>query len=600
VQPNFSEFDFGQVNLRHSNYEKHPCIRVASTTSETWVGWGAIAGRLKASVEGSSVLCVECYPGAFERSIREALQDSLQPAEVIYTPDLLKAPIEIDKMLEAVLGNDPVFGRMNDIDLRNFFDESKLSRAREKAAAWKKGLLLVVGVGSALVHREPDVLAYADMARWEIQGRQRRGEIANLGSENFHETASLKYKRAFFVDWRAADRLKRELLTKIDFFVDTNTATPTMVSGQEVRKALVQTGHSPFRVVPYFDPGPWGGHWMEEVCDLPHDAPNHAWCFDCVPEENSLLLEFGDVRIELPAIDLTFFQPRELLGEDIYSRFGAEFPIRFDFLDTVGGGNLSLQVHPRTEYIRKHFGMAYTQDESYYMLDASDDGSVYLGVKTGVDRDAMVRDLRAAQAGGPSFQAEKYVNKFPARKHDHFLIPAGTIHCSGKGSMVLEISATPYIFTFKLWDWDRLGLNGLPRPIHIDHGIANIVWERDTEWARASLINRIEPLEKGDGWTEERTGLHELEFIETRRRWFTKINPHHTQGTVNVLNLIEGREAIVESPTGAFEPMVVHYAETFIIPAAAGAYTIRPSGESEGKKCGTIQAFVRKANSPQM
>jgi hypothetical protein len=159
--------------------------------------------------------------------------------------------------------------------------------------------------------------------------------------------------------------------------------------------------------------------------------------------------------------------------------------------------------------------------------------------------------------------------------------------------MVLEISATPYIFTFKLWDWDRLGLNGLPRPIHLDHGIANIAWERDTDWVKRGLINRIELLSKHDGWTEERTGLHELEFIETRRRWFTKINPHDAQGTVNVLNLVEGREATVESPTGVFDPLVVHYAETFIVPAAAGAYTIRPSGESEGKRCATIKASVR-------
>jgi len=56
---------------------------------------------------------------------------------------------------------------------------------------------------------------------------------------------------------------------------------------------------------------------------------------------------------------------------------------------------------------------------------------------------------------------------------------------------------------------------------------------------------------------------------------------------------VEGREAIVESPSGAFDPFAVHYAETFIVPAAVGAYTIRPGGESEGSNCGTIKAFVR-------
>jgi mannose-6-phosphate isomerase class I len=582
------------VTLRNSNYDKHPCLHADTSSSETWVGGHAIFNRLQPeTAKNSSTVCVECYPGAFEQSIRQAFEQGLRPVEVIYTPELLKAPEEIDQMLEGILGDDPVFGRMNEITLQEFFDPAKLGRARDKAANRGQGLLLVVGVGASLVSFAPDLLVYADMARWEIQGRQRRNEIANLGSDNFNETPSLKYKRAFFVDWRAADRLKKEVLTKIDFFLDTNSSTPKMVTGRAVREGLRKAGHTPFRVVPYFDPGPWGGHWMEEVCDLPHDAPNHAWCFDCVPEENSLLLGFGEVQIELPAIDLTFFQPRQLLGDFIYSQFGAEFPIRFDFLDTMGGGNLSLQVHPRTEYIRRHFGMSYTQDESYYMLDAAEDGCVYLGVKTGVDRDAMVQDLRAANSGGAPLSAEKYVNKFPARKHDHFLIPAGTIHCSGKNSMVLEISATPYIFTFKLWDWGRLGLNGLPRPIHLDHGIANIAWERDTEWVRRGLINHVELLEKNDGWMEERTGLHELEFIETRRRWFTKINPYDTQGTVNVLNLVEGREATVESPTGVFDPLVVHYAETFIVPAAAGAYTIRPSGESEGKRCATIKAIVR-------
>lgn len=582
------------MTRRRSNYDKYPTVKVDASSSEVWVDWRAISERLKAKAASSaSVLCVECYPGAFESSIKKAFDDGLHPSAVIDTRELLKPSAEIDRMLEGVLGDDPVFGQMNDISLQQFFDEAKLPRARKKAENWADGLLLVVGVGAALVTPRPSILVYADMARWEIQGRQRRNEIANLGSENVTESASLKYKRAFFVDWRAADHLKKELLGKIDFFLDTNCSTPKMVTGRAVREGLKKTSRSPFRVVPYFDPGPWGGHWMEQVCDLPHDAPNHAWCFDCVPEENSLLLEFGGVRVELPAMDLTLSRPRELLGDVIYSRFGAEFPIRFDFLDTMGGGNLSLQVHPRTEYIRKHFGMAYTQDESYYMLDAGDDGTVYLGLKTGIDRDGMVRDLRAAQEGGPSFAAETYVNKFPARKHDHFLIPAGTIHCSGKGSMVLEISATPYIFTFKLWDWGRLGLNGLPRPIHLDHGIANIEWDRDTEWVRQNLINRVELLDQKDGFSEERTGLHQLEFIETRRRWFTKATPHDTEGTVNVLNLIEGREATVESPSGAFEPQVVHYAETFIVPAAAGAYTIRPSGESEGKKCGTIRAFVR-------
>jgi len=593
------------TTTRHSNYDKFPMVEVRSSAASCVTGWPAIVERLRGAVSArnSAVVCVECYPGVLLDEVERVFTEGLGPATVIATRTLLKRPAQIEEMVSPYLGDDPVFGRMNGIVLEDFFDPDLLATARDKVrelsarelpAQGKRGLTLIVGTGAMLVSPQPDLLVYADLARWEIQRRQRRGEIGNLGAENLNESPSLKYKRAFFVDWRATDRLKKKLLSRIDFLLDTDDPrTPKMISGDDLREGLKIAAQRPFRVVPYFDPGPWGGHWMEEVCDLPRDQPNYAWCFDCVPEENSLLLGFGETRVEIPAIDLVFQHPHELLGDAVHGRFGTEFPIRFDFLDTMGGGNLSLQVHPLTEYIREKFGMNYTQDESYYMLDAGLDGTVYLGLKEGIDREAMIRDLKRAQEGGPYFPAEEYVNVFPAKKHDHFLIPAGTVHCSGKNSMVLEISATPYIFTFKLWDWGRLGLNGRPRPIHIDHGVANIQWDRTTDWVRRNLIDRFEPMASGPGWREERTGLHEREFIETRRHWFTERVPHDTQGGVNVLNLIEGRDAIVESPAGAFAPFTVHYAETFIIPAAVGAYSIRPGKESQGRECATIKAFVR-------
>jgi hypothetical protein len=229
-------------------------------------------------------------------------------------------------------------------------------------------------------------------------------------------------------------------------------------------------------------------------------------------------------------------------------------------------------------------------------LDAKPGATVYLGVKTGIDPQEMISDLRKAQDTGSTFEAGNYVNEFPARKHDHFLIPNGTIHCSGANSMVLEISATPYIFTFKLYDWNRLGLDGVPRAINIHHGTHVIQWNRDTEYCVQNLVNQVELIAEGDGWREEKTGLHKNEFIETRRHWFTKKVLHHTGDSVNVLILVEGSEAVVESPMNAFKPFVVHYAETFIVPSVVGEYTIRPFGVSEGEMCATIKAYVRYKN----
>src|SRR5215470_13819205 len=577
-----------------STYDRYPAIKVSNARQHCDVGWGAIAQRLRALVKpGRFVLCVECYPGCFEEEIERELTAALQPSAVIPARECYLPENVVVSQSEDDLGDDPVFGFMNHHRISDFLDEREVTKAREQIRH-ANGLVLVIGTGASLLAERRDLLVYADMARWEIQQRQRAGNIGNLGLTNHAERPSLKYKRAFFVDWRAADRLKKSLLAEIDFLLDTNDRhSPKMIAGRDLLEGLRIAAQQPFRLVPFFDPGPWGGQWMKEVCDLPRETTNYAWCFDCVPEENSLRLGFGEIAVEIPSIDLVFRHPRQLLGDAVHGRFGTEFPIRFDFLDTMDGGNLSFQVHPLTEYIQEQFGMAYTQDESYYLLDAKEDGCVYLGLKENLDRAQMISDLREAQLGRLEFDAGKYVNRFPARKHDHFLIPAGTPHCSGRNSMVLEISATPYIFTFKMWDWGRLGLDGLPRPIHLEHGIRNIQWERTTAWVEKQLINTITPIAEGEGWREERTGLHEREFIETRRHWFTQPVSHCTNGGVNVLNLCQGEEAIVESTNGAFAPLIVHYAETFIVPAAAGCYTIRPHGPSAGKQCATIKAFVR-------
>ena len=577
--------------MRKSNYDKKPFTWVDGCI---WDGWHAILEKLKeqnAQCPDRKIV-IECYQGV---NMKEVLShfEKLSPALFVDTRRLFKSSEEIERMTEPYMTDNVLFGYCAHFSYADFLDKGKVEICRRQIQN-TKGLIVVCGHGAAEVCPDSDLLLYVDMARWEIQHRFRRKEVNGLGVDDYTITPSIHYKRGYFIDWIVCDNLKKRLLEKVDYWLDTHIQeSPKMIEGTTWKAGLQKTAHKPFRVVPFFDPAPWGGQWMKEVCDLDRNQVNFGWCFDCVPEENSLYLNVSGTLFEMPSNNLIFYQSKAVLGGPVEARFGQNFPIRFDFLDTMGGGNLSLQVHPTTQYIRDTFGMFYTQDESYYLLDAEEGATVYLGVKSGVVPEEMIQALQEAQDTGKMFDAQKYVNCWPAQKHDHYLIPAGTIHCSGAGAMVLEISATPNIFTFKLWDWGRLGLDGRPRPINIQHGANVIQWERDTEFTRAHLVNQITEMASGEGWREERTGLHENEFIETRRHWFTTKVEHTTGRGVNVLNVIEGDELIVESPTGAFEPFVVHYAETFIIPAAVETYTIRPYGASEGKCCGTIKAYVR-------
>lgn len=571
------------------NYDKYPETKIVGYDNDVFSNRQAIEQELSyLSQKKDFCLTVECYPGV-DDEVLDMIQEIYDPEIVIRSEDVFYDSQTLNQMMENHLTDDRVRGVMYYGKMEDFVDSKKCKEMQKILDCQKR--ILIYGVGASLISRG-DLYIYCDMARWEIQCRYRQG-MPNFKQDNTDEDTLKKIKRGFFIEWRIADKQKMKMFDEVDYFLDSNLLhQPKMVTGEALRSGLKQIVKRPFRLVPYFDPGVWGGQWMKEVCGLDQSQDNFAWSFDGVPEENSLYLKYGDTRIEIPAMDLVLYQPKELLGMNNYCRFGAEFPIRFDFLDTIGGQNLSLQVHPLTEYIKSHFGMTYTQDESYYILDCQAGGGVYLGLKDNIQPQKMIDDLKTAQKGEGSFDADQYVNFFEAHKHDHFLIPAGTVHCSSSNCMVLEISATPYIFTFKLWDWDRLGLDGLPRPIHIEDGEKNIQWDRTTSWVKENLVNNIEVLHDNDDYLEEKTGLHELEFIETRRYTSKNKTYHQCEKGVHMLNLVEGSQAVVESPTDAFEPFIVHYAETFIVPSEVKEYTIRPYDSEETIRF--VKAYVRQ------
>ncbi|WP_088825396.1 class I mannose-6-phosphate isomerase [Listeria goaensis] len=570
------------MNKKKTTYNQHPTFKVKGDFI-TWTGFVAIFNELSSAVKQcakqKTVLVIEAYPGVRIENLKLALEHHFKDANLFFADEFALSGAEIREKFAMLITEDRVFGRMSTLKLDDYFKQERLTELKHKVAA-STGLTIVFGTGASLA-AQADITVYMDVARFEIQQRMRANEIGNWNDTLVDEDILRKYKRGFFLDWRAADRQKVALFNRIDYYLDDNILDqPKMLKWSDYCLGLEQMLRGPFRFVPYFDPGVWGGYWMKDKLGIQHESEKLAWAFDGVAEENSLYLQFGDMRLETPALNAVLKYPLPLLGELVFNRFGAELPIRFDFLDTMGGGNLSLQVHPDKEYIKKQFGMDYTQEESYYLLDAEEDAVVYLGLKEGVEKDELLASLRKAQDGETEFDATKYVNTFPAKKHDHFLIPSGTIHCSGAGSMVLEVSLSAYIFTFKLWDWGRLGLDGKPRPVHIEHGEKVINEERSGEWVSDHLVNHFELIQEKP--KKERTGLYKTQQIVTERDWFTDfVDYDNAEKTVNMLNLVEGDKVVIESVEQAFEPFEVNYVETFVIPAQVEKFRIRNIGESE-------------------
>ena len=503
----------------------------------------------------------------------------------IFIDDFLKPEEDILQIISPFLGgNDPVFGRLTTLNLNDLFNKKGLENLSFKEDT---DIKVIYGTGASLVNKEYFQI-YFDLPKNELQYRMRSGSVTNIGLKS---TKNLKqmYKHFYFIDWVLLNKEKKRLLPDIDILVDQQRPeNPVWIHGEALRKTLDRMSENFFRVRPWFEPGVWGGNWIKKRFEqLNKNVPNYAWSFEMIVPENGLMLENNGYLLEI-SFDMLMYQAGENILGKAAKRFKDEFPIRFDFLDTFNGGNLSVQCHPKTDYIKSEFGESFTQDETYYILDAKQDATVYLGFQENIEPDQFKNALHNSFKTKETLDIENYVQKFPAKKHDLFLIPNGTVHCSGINNLVLEISSTPYIYTFKMYDWQRLDLDGNPRPLNIDRAFENLDFNRKGSVVKKTLISKPNVTEIGSDWKKIHLPTHKEHFYDIYRYEFDSKIEIYTQDQCHILMLIEGESIELISKNG--EKQIFNYAETFAIPAAAKKYVVINKGHSRAK---LIVSFVK-------
>lgn len=523
------------------------------------------------------------------------LQESGYVVDIFSTYNFTKSGEELRELFKDNITDNRAFGYfVDDYSIDSYFHsnaKSELTQAIEKSQAPKR-IVIVSGPGACWIRNHSyDLTFFLDLSRENQQIKHKNEDLLNFGM-SWNIDGVEKYKIALFVEWPILENYRKSLFSDIQYYVDMNDETaPVMVKVKDLIQMIDNISQRPFRVKPFFAPGVWGGQYLKEMADLPKDWINCAWSFEPIAPENSILIQHKNQVIEVPFLIIMALSHQDIMGERVVDLFGDYFPIRFNYLDTFAGDNLSTQVHPTREFIREQFNERLEQQESYYIMDCLDDAKVYLGLTENCEGNEFLSEVKESQITGEPVEFTKYVQEWDSKKGNLYLIPTGTVHASGVNNLVLEVSSTTWWFTFKIYDYVRKDLDGKPRPINIDFAEKNIDFSRKKSWVENNLIQQPQLLRK-EGENEEYVigSREDLLFYVNRIHLNDEISDD-TNGEFFMINLVEGEKVRIVSTNDESIFVELEYAEAYTLPSVFGPFKIVNLGSSP---CKLIKAGVSK------
>lgn len=214
----------------------------------------------------------------------------------------------------------------------------------------------------------------------------------------------------------------------------------------------------PLKFKPEMKERVWGGRSLEQFgLELPEGPIGEGWMIGDHPNGTTKV-----INGELAGLGLD--EIREKYGSSVFGAKGysanSRFPLLIKLLDC--NDDLSVQVHPGNDYARLPQG-ELGKTEMWYVLDAKPDAKIIYGLKPGVTRESFsqaIADNRIMDS----------LQEVEASAGDSFYIPAGTVHALCAGVLVAEIQQNSDT-TYRLYDYDRPGLDGKPRELHIEDSL---------------------------------------------------------------------------------------------------------------------------------
>lgn len=447
-----------------------------------------------------------------------------------------------------------------------------------------KGVLIVYGYGALIkaLRKYYSVKLFIDMTQKRTILNIRGGEFTNLGSEE-HMPVNQVIRRSYYVDFEVASELRGELIRndELDYYLTGDHPEQMQMIPNATLKTLFKTMITyPLRCRPVYIEGVWGGFYLKHLRNLPEEMKNCAWVFDLIPMEVSIVAKLKKTELEFPFYCFVQVIGPGLMGEKTAQKFNGYFPIRFNYDDTFhASGNMSIQVHPDAAYVQKNNNELGRQDESYYMVVTGQEAKTYCGFRDDADAEEFIEKARRAERYGEGFNHDDYIYSEPSVAGQQFLIPAGTIHASGRNQVILEIgSLTIGSYTYKMYDYMRKDLDGNLRPIHTYHGDKVLRRDYKESWVKENLIPKPRVIRTGEGFEEQIVGQHDRLYFSLRHVRFTEKYTDETTDRFHVLVLVEGENCLIRSLTNPDRYFKQSYLDMVIVPAGFGPYEVINEG----------------------